>query len=82
MKQAGIRADGVVTGVTDMAADKPGRITEEQRRKARLAEQLRKNLQRRKAQARARRSGAADSRPGGLDPASTGDQHGVEDAEG
>jgi hypothetical protein len=33
-------------------------------RKARLAEQLRANLQRRKAQARARRSGEADERQG------------------
>ncbi len=37
-------------------------------RKARLAEQLRTNLQRRKAQARARRSGEADQRPEGLAP--------------
>ena len=35
-------------------------------RKARLAEQLRANLQKRKAQARARRRGDADSRPDGL----------------
>ena len=35
-------------------------------RKARLAEQLRANLQKRKAQARARRSGAADARPEGI----------------
>mgnify|MGYP007078762919 FL=1 len=35
-------------------------------RKARLAEQLRVNLQRRKAQARSRRSGEADRRPEGL----------------
>ncbi|GHC80441.1 hypothetical protein [Limoniibacter endophyticus] len=33
---------------------------------ARLAEQLRANLQRRKAQARARRAGQADSRAEGL----------------
>ncbi|MBX3584109.1 MAG: hypothetical protein KF810_19660 [Rhizobiaceae bacterium] len=43
-------------------------------RKARLAEQLRANLQRRKAQARSRRTGDADQRPDGLaagqDPAS------------
>lgn len=36
------------------------------RKSARLAEQLRANLQRRKAQARSRREGAADSRPEGL----------------
>ena len=35
-------------------------------RKARLAEELRANLQRRKAQARARRDGGADERPEGL----------------
>ena len=35
-------------------------------RKARLAEELRANLQRRKAQARARRTGDADERPEGL----------------
>ena len=35
-------------------------------RKARLAEQLRANLQRRKAQARSRRAGEADQRDDGL----------------
>jgi len=35
-------------------------------RKARLAEELRANLQRRKSQARSRRQGAADARPDGL----------------
>ncbi|WP_187972485.1 hypothetical protein [Aquibium microcysteis] len=35
-----------------------------ERRKARLAEQLRVNLQRRKQQARARRAGDADERQG------------------
>ncbi len=35
-------------------------------RKARLAEQLRANLQKRKAQARARRAGDADQRPEGI----------------
>ena len=54
-----------------MTAGKKGRITEEQRRKERLAGQLRQNLQRRKAQARARRSGDADTRPEGLDAASS-----------
>ncbi len=43
-------------------------------RKARLAEQLRANLQRRKAQARARRSGDADQRPEGLDAAGGGER--------
>ncbi len=35
-------------------------------RKARLAEELRANLQRRKAQSRGRRGGNADERPDGL----------------
>jgi hypothetical protein len=35
-------------------------------RKARLAEQLRANLQKRKAQTRARRRGDADGRPEGI----------------
>ena len=35
-------------------------------RKARLAEELRANLQRRKAQSRSRRDGEADERPEGL----------------
>ena len=38
-------------------------------RKARLAAELRANLARRKAQARSRRTGAADERPEGIDPA-------------
>ena len=42
-------------------------------RKARLAEQLRANLQRRKAQARSRRAGEADQRPEGLAPADPDD---------
>jgi hypothetical protein len=39
-------------------------------RAARLAEELRANLQRRKAQTRSRRTGEADERPEGLDAAS------------
>jgi hypothetical protein len=35
-------------------------------RKTRLAEQLRANLQKRKAQTRSRRTGSADQRPDGL----------------
>jgi hypothetical protein len=35
-------------------------------RKARVAEQLRANLQKRKAQSRSRRAGDADNRPDGL----------------
>ena len=41
-------------------------LSAEDRRKARLAEQLRANLARRKAQARSRRAGDADQRPEGL----------------
>jgi hypothetical protein len=44
-----------------MSADKP-----KDHRKERLAKQLRANLARRKAQARAKRSGDADMRPDGL----------------
>jgi len=43
-----------------------GRETGDQRRAARLAEQLRANLMRRKAQTRARRDGAPDLRPEGI----------------
>jgi hypothetical protein len=41
-------------------------------RNKRLAEQLRANLQRRKAQARSRREGEADSRPDGISAARKG----------
>lgn len=41
----------------------------ERARKARLAAQLRANLQRRKAQIRSRREGEADQRPEGIDAA-------------
>jgi hypothetical protein len=44
--------------------EEPDRTTAS--RKARLAEQLRRNLQRRKAQTRARRAGEADARPEGI----------------
>jgi hypothetical protein len=42
-------------------------------RKERLAEQLRANLQRRKAQARSRREGEADRRPEGISAANPKD---------
>lgn len=42
-------------------------------KKARLAEQLRANLQKRKAQTRSRRIGEADSRPEGLRTERDGD---------
>ena len=41
-------------------------------RKARLAEELRANLARRKAQARSRRTGGADERPDGIGAARSG----------
>jgi hypothetical protein len=47
--------------------------TSEEIRKARLAEQLRANLQRRKRQARSRREGEADERAEGIS-AATRDQ--------
>lgn len=48
--------------------DDPSRKEERRQdeKKARLAERLRANLQRRKAQARSRRVGEADRRPDGL----------------
>jgi hypothetical protein len=45
---------------------RPGSGDEQERRKERLAEELRANLQRRKTQARSRRSGEADARAGRL----------------
>ena len=45
----------------------------EHARKARLAVQLRANLQRRKAQIRSRREGDADQRPEGIDAAGPDD---------
>ncbi|MGD9915713.1 MAG: hypothetical protein AB7S80_16670 [Rhizobiaceae bacterium] len=49
-----------------MDDNKQGDSNREAARKARLAETLRANLQKRKAQARSRRSGEADQRPEGL----------------
>ncbi len=46
-------------------------------RKARLAEALRANLQKRKAQLRSRRTGEADQRPDGLAAASTAGRGGT-----
>ncbi|MDI6025231.1 hypothetical protein QBK99_03275 [Corticibacterium sp. UT-5YL-CI-8] len=56
-----------------MSAGSKQPSNEQERRQARLAEQLRANLQRRKAQARSRRSGDPDQRPDGLDAASAND---------
>ena len=49
-----------------MSDDKPGGAAKAERKAARLAEQLRANLQKRKAQTRARRLGSADQRPDGI----------------
>jgi hypothetical protein len=43
-----------------------GNRTKDNARKARLAQELRANLQKRKAQLRSRRSGNANSRPEGI----------------
>ena len=56
----------------DEVAASPTENGRAERRKARLAEQLRANLQRRKQQARARRAGDADQRQGLDDDAPEG----------
>ena len=53
-------------------AGAPGSAEGKADRKARLAEELRANLARRKAQARSRRTGGADERPEGLATAERG----------
>jgi hypothetical protein len=55
-----------IDGVIPMS-EKSASISSANDRKARLAQELRANLQKRKAQARARRAGEADRRPKGLD---------------
>lgn len=55
-----------------MAKAGASQATDKKDRKARLAEELRANLQRRKAQARSRRTGEADERPEGLGGAKDG----------
>jgi hypothetical protein len=47
--------------------EKPASTSGNNDRKARLAQELRANLLKRKAQVRARRAGEADKRPAGLD---------------
>ena len=49
-----------------MNDQKSGSAAKAERKAARLAEQLRANLQKRKAQTRARRLGDADQRPEGI----------------
>jgi hypothetical protein len=63
-----------------MARDAPPASGQRTGRKERLAEELRANLQRRKAQARSRRTGEADRRPDGL--AAAGERRGAEDERG
>ncbi|MCI5074273.1 MAG: hypothetical protein MRY80_04480 [Oricola sp.] len=49
------------------------KVSDKSDREERLAQQLRANLARRKAQARAKRAGDADSRPEGLNAAGESD---------
>ena len=49
-----------------MAKDIADKDKQQNTRKTRLAEELRANLQKRKAQSRSRRTGNADSRPEGI----------------
>ena len=56
----------------------PPEAVKKRDRKARLAEELRANLQRRKAQSRSRRTGGADERPDGLGAAGKGPETGRE----
>jgi hypothetical protein len=57
-----------------MSGQKSGDAAKADRKALRLAEQLRANLQKRKAQARARRHGDADSRPEGISAAAKTDK--------
>jgi predicted aminopeptidase len=59
-KTSGMNRKDTVSGQTGNNAE----------RKKRLAEELRANLRKRKAQARSRRTGDADSRPEGIEIAS------------
>ncbi|WP_024849511.1 MULTISPECIES: hypothetical protein [unclassified Aminobacter] len=52
--------------MTSQDDQKRKQASQKDERRKRLAEQLRANLMRRKAQARSRRVGEADSRPDGL----------------
>ncbi|QBK32397.1 hypothetical protein E0E05_13420 [Roseitalea porphyridii] len=54
-----------------------GKTESDKARKARLAAELRANLQKRKAQARARKAGAADARDEGIDAAGKDDAAGA-----
>lgn len=53
--------DGDRSGEETSGSRKAGRLAEAERRKARAAQKLRENLQRRKQQVRARRQGEAET---------------------
>lgn len=57
---------GYVLTMSDDHSEKPAPKTAAERRAERLKTELRANLARRKQQARARREGAEDDRPGAL----------------
>ncbi len=69
MTKSGTSGTGKAGPTPEPAAGRPAGKTD---RKARLAEELRANLQRRKAQARSRRTGGADERPEGIGAARSG----------
>jgi hypothetical protein len=60
--QDGFRSSGKGNGMDEKSASGSGSAKD---RKARLAQELRANLQKRKAQSRSRRTGEADARPDG-----------------
>jgi hypothetical protein len=73
MIKSGTSGAGTAGPTPEPAAGRPAGKTD---RKARLAEELRANLQRRKAQARSRRTGGADERPEGIGAARPGGANG------
>jgi len=60
------RTGGLVRAAAMTTKDSKTHATTQDQRKARLAAELRANLLKRKAQARSRRTGAADERPDGI----------------
>jgi hypothetical protein len=73
MTKSGRSGAGKAGPTPEPASERPAGKTD---RKARLAEELRANLQRRKAQARSRRTGGADERPEGIGAARPGGANG------
>ncbi|HEV7252819.1 MAG TPA: hypothetical protein VGN97_06930 [Mesorhizobium sp.] len=65
----------MAAGGSDRAGEAKGGQMAADERRARLAAELRQNLQRRKDQARARRAGEADSRGEGLPAAGPSSRH-------